>query len=848
MILLVINEKRTEDEGRIICDVFSGDLSITKTGYVSGKTQKIVREDEEFKSSMSKFKYSVIDIGVITLDNKSFAKTIESEKILVGYNNNRKVYIISENSNIKIKNVSLEKNKLFITNKKDVVKVDEKFHIIVCSGNTIFVQKNSVWILDSTIDKKVLKQVIFSKRPKSEITKGELFYSSNELTKFEICNDTRIMVELSINKKKYCAAPVVLYNGEEAKKIDDQTVWQDGISYYQDIILENKIKCFFERYEMISPDVYVIPNKAVYKSIKAMIDSGFEVFYDKKRTYIDDSAFDNVHIENSIDWFEVNGSVEFDDESIEIAELIGISTPFVGTDNKMVIVPENIMSLLEMTDDQGHIEKNPQNYMDVLELAENHFDKSKLGELFYDDLPLKVPEMLIETLYDYQFDGVVWLKSLAMRGYGGCLADDMGLGKTLQIITFLSDEDVSNTIGKTIIIVPKTLLGNWISEFEKYKIKDKKVSLYYGANRILAPEADIYITTYGVVTSDYEILSAFKIDMVILDEAQKVKNAASKTRRIIKHFSEGKLLFAATGTPFENNLAELWSIMDLTNPNMLGSLKEFSYKYIYENNEDCVVKLSEKISPFLLRRTKEEVLKQLPKKIQENIVCLMDEKQQRLYNAMLIKLKKDLKKIKEPGTQKLHMLNGLTYLREICCHPKLINDAKYQKCNESIKLDVVMDLIDKAIQKKEKIVVFSQFTRFLNIIEETLISNDIKYCYIDGQTSDRENEIKQFEDANRYVFLISLKAGGFGINLTNAKKMVICDPWWNPAVERQAEDRIYRIGQTENVTVYRLIAKNTIEERIQILKEQKDELGNLVFEGLKDISELEMNKIQKLFD
>lgn len=848
MILLVINEKRTEDEGRIICDVFSGGLSITKTGYVSGKLKKNVREDEEFKSSMSKFKYSVLDTGVITIDNKSFTKAIESEKVLVCYNNNRKVYTISEITNIRIKNISVEKNKLFITNKKEVVKVDEKFHIITCAENTLFVQKNSAWILNSNIDKKILKQVVFSKRPKSEISKGELFYVTNELTKFEICNDIRIMVELSVSKKKYCAAPVVLYNGDEAKKIDEKTVWQDGVSYYRDIVSEKKIKSFFGKYEMISPDVYVIPKAVVYKSIKDMIEAGFEVYYGRKRTYIDDALFRNVHIENSIDWFEVDGSVEFDDESIEIAELIGIRTPFLETDNKMVIVPENIMSLLEMTDQQGHIEKKPQNYIEVLELAEQHFDKSKLGELFFENLPLKVPDMLIETLYDYQFDGVVWLKSLAMRGCGGCLADDMGLGKTLQIITFLSDEDVSDAIDKTIIIVPKTLLGNWISEFEKYKIKGKKVSLYYGINRKLEPEADIYITTYGVVTSDYEILSDFKFDMVILDEAQKVKNAASKTRRIIKRFSQGKLLYAATGTPYENNLAELWSIMDLTNPNMLGSLKEFSYKYIYENNESCVAKLSEMISPFLLRRTKEEVLKQLPKKIQENIVCLMDEKQQRLYNAMLIKLKKDLKKMKEPGIQKLQMLNGLTYLREICCHPKLINDAKYHKCNESIKLDVVMDLVDKAIQKKEKIVVFSQFTRFLKIIEESLINNNIKYCYIDGQTSDRENEIKQFEEDDRYVFLISLKAGGFGISLTNAKKLVICDPWWNPAVERQAEDRIYRIGQTENVTVYRLVTKNTIEEKIQMLKEQKDELGNLVFEGLKDISELEMDKIQKLFD
>lgn len=848
MILLVINEKRTELEGRIICEAFLGVFSITKTGYVSGKPLKILQENEELDAVIGRIAGKRLDMGVVALDNKSFEKAISLENLFVGYNNNRKIVEITSNTRIKLKNVSVEKNKLFITNEKHVLRVDEKWRVIAYDKYTVFIYKNHMWVLDESLDKRVLKQVIFSKRPKSEISRGELFLKNRESVKYEICEDIKIIVNLTMRDGQCYVEPVVLYNGMKPQKIDEETVCIEGVDYYRDLLSEKRIKRFFGKYEMVAPDIYTIPCIVLYKAIRNMIEEGIEVYYEKKRAYVEEGSFKNIHIKKSIDWFEIDGNIEFDDESIEVSELIGMNTPFYATDNKVLVVPDNITRMLEMADSQAHIEKTPENFVELLEISEANFNKNSLSELFCDDLPLKVADKLIETLYDYQFDGVLWLKSLAMKGYGGCLADDMGLGKTLQIIAFLSDEDIMTKYNKVIIIVPRTLLGNWVSEFEKYNICERKVSIYYGANREIDLSANVYITTYGVLTSDYEILMKYEFDMVILDEAQKVKNVSSKTRIVVKKFSRGKVLYATTGTPYENNLMELWSIMDLTNPNMLGSLKVFSDKYVLGNDEEKVIKLSERISPFLLRRTKAEVLKQLPKKMHENIVCLMEEKQQRLYNAMLIKIKKDIKSVKEHGMQKIQMLNGLTYLREICCHPKLINDIKFQKCDESIKLDVVMELVDKTIQRGEKIVVFSQFTRFLRIIENALIEKNIKYSYIDGQTSDRDAEIEKFCDKERHVFLISLKAGGFGINLTNAQNMIICDPWWNPAVERQAEDRIYRIGQQENVTVYRLITKSTVEEKIQLLKEQKDDLGNLIYEGLKDISELEMKKIQSLFE
>lgn len=847
MILLVIDEKRSEDEGRVVCDIFYGDLSITKTGYISGKMKKVYLNDVEYIMDKKVIDYTFVNSGSIVIDYKEFIKAIKLPMVYVGYNNNRRISAIQNEAAISLENISIEKNKLFITTKHDVLKVDDKYHIIACADKTLFIKNNCLWSLDRTINKKNLKNVIFSKRPKSEIYKSELFYVAKNSVKYEICEKIRIVVNISHSRGKYYVSPVIYYNDMLANSHDDQSVLVDNRYYYRDFISEKKIKNYFKKFEMVSPDIYEITTGIIYNCIQEMINNGFEVYIDKKRAFINKNSFSNIYINNEIDWFDIKGSVEFDDGSIEISEFIGSNEPYIAINDKVVLVPENITAVFEMANSLGQIEKTPTNYMRILELAESYFDIKNLKDLFNDDIHLKISDYLMETLFEYQFDGVMWMKKLALRGFGGCLADDMGLGKTLQILAFLSDEDISKRYCKTIIIVPKTLLGNWINEFEKYNICDKIVSLYYGANRTLDLSADIYITTYGIAVSDFDILEKQSFDLVILDEAQKVKNPSAKVRKVIKKLSIDKVLFAATGTPYENNLLELWSIMDLTNNGILGSLKSFSSKYVSENDREAIDRLTNIISPFMLRRTKEEVLKKLPKKKQENIICLMDEKQKRLYNAMLIKLKKDLLKIKEPGVKKLQMLNGLVFLREICCHPKLINDDNYQNCDESIKLDIITELIGDAIQKNEKIVVYSQFTKFLKIIESSLIKNLIKYSYIDGQSLDRENQVLQFENQDINVFLISLKAGGFGLNLTKANKMIICDPWWNPAVERQAEDRIYRIGQNDDVTIYRLITKGTVEEKIQILKERKDELGNQVFDGLKDISELDVENLVKLF-
>lgn len=848
MILLVINEKKTETDGRIICDVFSGDISVTKTGYISGDTKKMALNHDEIISTMKGIKFTFIDSGTIIIEHEDLTKIIANKKIVLGRSNNRRILAIQEVTPIKLNKVSLDKNKLYITTRTDIIKIDETYGVIPCAEKTLFIKKGFVWILNAAIDKKLLKQVIFSRRPKSPITKNELFVSKANASKYEICNNTKIVVNVTYRENQYYMFPEVYYNGLTGQKNDKQSILVDGKYYYRDVISERKINNILSNYEMVSPDVYAVSSGGIYHAIQTMINNGFEVYFNKKSVVVNDAAFSKIHIKNEIDWFAVEGNVVFDDESIGMSDLINANTQLLETNNSVLLMPDNVVKILNMVDSKGYIKKTPQAFIEMMDVADGHFDKKNMKNLFDNDLPLKISEELIKVLYDYQFDGVVWMKSLALKGYGGCLADDMGLGKTIQVLAFLMDEDIKDKFDTTILIVPKTLLGNWMAEFEKYQAGELKVSLYYGANRKVVSEAKVIITTYETFASDYEILCEHRFDLVILDEAQKVKNHSTKSRKLIKCFSVGKVLFAVTGTPYENDITELWSIMDLTNPGILGSLKSFYNKYSVENANGVITQLSEILSPFLLRRTKDEVLNQLPKKTKENIICIMDEEQQKIYNAMLLKIKRDLKKKTEPGAHKIHMLNGLTFLREICCHPQLINDKTLQKCNESIKLDVIEEIVHEAVRNNEKIVIFSQFTRFLGIIRDVLQEANIQSCYIDGKTVDRQNEIKRFEENDRYVFLISLKAGGFGINLTNAKKLIICDPWWNPAVERQAEDRIYRIGQTDDVIVYRLITKSTVEEKIQQLKEVKDEMGDLIFENMKELSDLEMDEIAKMLE
>jgi SNF2 family DNA or RNA helicase len=845
VILLLIDEKSSAKQGRLVCSTYIGELTRTQKGYVSGKYKKT--SDKELTDFIKKHEESCIyRIGnnTVTFDISN-AKNSWNHFMILGYENNHKIVIVDNCQNLTIKRVSLEKNRLFVIADSEVIRIEEKHKIIPFVNDTCIIVKNNMYLIDASIDIKVLKQVVFSKRPKAEISLMELFNNIRKEDRNKICENVDIEVLLREKNNSLIAEPKMLYDGKPVKILSDKTVLHNGTEYYRDYNSELKIQKLFKQFEMISTNTYLIPNNESYIAVRKMIELGFIVFLNDKQVEVRDDKFRNIHFESGERWFSIDGSIKFDDESIQLSELIGDNGIFAEGTKKALLVPENITDLLAIVSDDGKIQKTAENFAKIVEdVSENEFDKNNLSDIFSGDVHLSIPANIETVLFDYQKDGVVWMKKLALNHMGGCLADDMGLGKTVQILTLLADEEIKSQFKKTLIIVPKTILGNWVNEYEKYFQRSYSLMLYYGDNRSLNNEYDVCITTYGILLSDFKELGSFGFELVILDEAQKVKNIDSKTRRIVKKMSLGRTTFAATGTPYENNVLELWSIMDITTPGLLGKYNTFLDNYI--NGKTEMAQLGRKLSPFLLRRTKEQVLGKLPSKKTENIYCIMDSEQEKLYKAMLIKIKKDLSLKGELENQKLQMLNGLTFLREICCHPCLINDTNYKKCEESIKLDTVLDLINVTNESGEKIVIFSQFTRFLALIENRLEEDGIDYCYIDGHTNKRQKEIDAFSNESKKVFLISLKAGGFGLNLTEARRVIICDPWWNPAVERQAEDRIYRIGQKKDVIVYRLIVKNSVEEKIENLKNRKDEMGKAIFANINDIGDLSPEELLNL--
>lgn len=447
----------------------------------------------------------------------------------------------------------------------------------------------------------------------------------------------------------------------------------------------------------------------------------------------------------------------------------------------------------------------------------------------YGDVSLDIDTELLSILRSYQKTGVRWLLSLHQNGFGGCLADDMGLGKTLQIIAYLSDASMRNT--RNLIIVPKTLLINWEKEFSKFS-PHTKVLVYHGPGRDDKSIAShkIVITTYGTVLNDIDKIADFGFDNLIVDEAQYIKNTKAKNHRAIKNIS-AKTRIILTGTPVENNIQEYWGLMQLVNP------KVFSKANLIIKNKDeqqRVERIRRVTAPFLLRRMKKDVLKDLPLKQEQVLYCKMDTQQKELYDKMLQSIRYEINRKSDRFEIRSNsiMLNGLLYLEEICCHPQLLDKTQNPAgCRESAKFDQFLDVLDGLYTSGHKVVVFSRFTKMLKLIEKQVLKKHYNYYYLDGKTNNRMSLVDEFETSETGVFLISLKAGGTGLNLVSADTAIIYDPWWNPASEKQAEDRIYRIGQKNNVMIYRMIVENSIEEKVRRLQKEKTDLYEDLLNG-----------------
>lgn len=440
----------------------------------------------------------------------------------------------------------------------------------------------------------------------------------------------------------------------------------------------------------------------------------------------------------------------------------------------------------------------------------------------------EIPKDLNATLRYYQVSGFEFFKTLSDYEFGGILADEMGLGKTIQTIAFL----LSNKDKKSIVITPTALIYNWKNELEKFA-PTLKVGILHAVKsereKILdnIDNYDVLLTTYTTYKNDIDKYKDINFDYCIIDEAQNIKNPDAIITKAIKNVN-AKVKFALTGTPIENNLMELWSIFDFIMPGYLYNKSKF--KSIFVNNDKNIIELKNLIKPFILRRTKKEVITELPDKIEQKIIIDLEKEHKRAYKGYVNLI---TRKIKENNQDNITVFSYLTKLRQLCLSPELMV-KNYQGKNS--KLDVLINIINDS--SDEKILVFSQFTKVLEVIGKRLNEENISYSYLDGKTSakDRVKLVEEFNTNNNKVFLISLKAGGTGLNLTSANIVVHFDPWWNPAVEDQASDRAHRIGQKNVVNVIKLIAKGTAEERVINLQETKKELIEDVINGNLDNS------------
>ncbi len=579
-----------------------------------------------------------------------------------------------------------------------------------------------------------------------------------------------------------------------------------------------------------------------------------------------------ISVSSGIDWFDTDLDVRFGDERVtanQLAAAVNNKSRFIQlSHNKVGMLPEEWLEKFAKIFRNTHQEKNSlrlsklnfgviEDLLDPMESPEVFKEvaekKARLAS-FSGIKKVNVPKQIKAKLRNYQKEGLSWLNFLDEFKWGGILADDMGLGKTLQVISFLQKLTNENSKIPHLIVAPTSLLFNWQDELCKFA-PELKFYIHHGQDRLSKHKdllkQQIIITSYGTLTSDLDLFEKINFHYVILDESQAIKNVFSQRyKAVIKLKATNRL--ALTGTPIENNTSELYAQMSFVNPGFLNGLNHFKTNYCtpidVHGNEEISRELRKRLAPFILRRLKKDVLEELPDKEEEIIYCVMDKQQHDAYEATRIRCReKVMNQIEKDGLNKsaIHVLEGLTKLRQLCNSPSMVGLQ-----GPSIKLK---ELVRYITQKtgQEKILVFSQFVKMLTLIENELKAHDIDYKYLDGSSTQkqRENNVKDFKnDESVRVFLISLKAGGVGLNLTEAQTVFIVDPWWNPAVENQAIDRCYRIGQKKNVMAYRMICKDTIEEKILKLQEKKLKLaGSLLDKPEKTISRLSREDIEDLF-
>ncbi len=475
------------------------------------------------------------------------------------------------------------------------------------------------------------------------------------------------------------------------------------------------------------------------------------------------------------------------------------------------------------------------------------------------DADIEPSEELKEIMRPYQLYGFRWLSTLAQAGFGGILADEMGLGKTVQMLAFMEQQKRGGESRPSLVVCPASLVYNWKEEAQRFT-PELSVELLAGSQQARKPvlekmagedHADLYVTSYDTLKRDIAAYKDLQLADVVLDEAQFIKNRSTAAAKAVKVLSAANR-FALTGTPIENRLSELWSIFDFLMPGFLYTAPEFSSRYevpiMKQHDEEATQKLADMTSPFILRRRKADVLKDLPEKLEETQSQAMEEDQRKLYDAQVVRTKELLSGSEPSQEDKLRILAEITRLRQLCCDPSLLF-SDYE--GSSTKRLACKELVQRAIEEGHRMLIFSQFTSMLDLLAKDLEKEGIEFYTLTGATpkAERLRLVNEFNSGDVPVFLISLRAGGTGLNLTGADLVVHYDPWWNLAVQDQATDRAHRIGQTRDVTVIKLIASDTIEERILKLQDTKRDLADAVLgAGGKSLMSLSKDELMSLID
>ena len=689
-----------------------------------------------------------------------------------------------------------------------------------------------------------LKEFIEQTMNPEDVIFDESFNVRNEMV------EGRAKFDISNNPERLEGALFFEYNGEKHMPLLQDKIEQDSSSdvfFVKDVGHEERIVEQIQVGKLLSykpgalGNQYVIEPDRFIEAVEFLKEIGVEVRAEGtpvvSPTRVSSSVFSGV------DWFELESEVAFEDVKIAAPEILKIAKEnqqYVRlSGNRMGILPKNWLSRykklkeLAIKNKDGKLQFHASQtlILDALleeQAVERDADYSKTLDSFKNYKKLKMVEPskgFKGVLRAYQKSGLSWMIFLQEMNMGGCLADDMGLGKTIQVLALLQKRKFSkNRKSKTsCIIVPKSVVSNWDHEAFKFT-PNLKICVYEGMERDSLRENfadfDIVIMTYGILRRDVTELKEFHFDYAILDEAQAIKNESSQSAKSVRLLKASHRL-ALTGTPVENHIGELFSIFKFLLPGIFRK-KISSYKN-FNQIDDGTGLILKGLRPFMLRRTKDEVLTELPEKTETVLYCEMSSKQKEEYEKIKNYYKTHLsEKIEVEGINKskIHILEALTRLRQTACHPGLLDPEKVSL--GSGKMEALVGQLETILSEGKRALIFSQFTSMLSIVKQELEKNSILYSYLDGKTRKREEVISEFKNNPEIgIFLISLKAGGVGLNLTEANYCFILDPWWNPAVESQAIDRAYRIGQKNKVTAYKLISKNTVEEKIVELQKQK---------------------------